>query len=143
MPCDVNPRTLPLSGTPLIPCHQEGFSYATPHAMDDFTIILPALPDITSCDLKAYDGLYRLWRMVERYKMTTPITITVVDNAARHVREIRGDRIQAGAWRLQDTPTAATPLPIEGEFKFPLTIHVQIICWCDFTFRPEFSCGIS
>ena len=97
---------------------------ATPHAMDDFTIILPALPDITSCDLKAYDGLYRLWRMVERYKMTTPITITVVDNAARHVRAIRGDRIQAGAWRLQDTPTAATP-PIEGEFKFPLTIHVQ------------------
>jgi len=33
---------------------------ATPHAMDDFTIILPPLPDITSCDLKAYDGLYRL-----------------------------------------------------------------------------------
>jgi len=92
--------------------------------MDDFTIILPPLPDITSCDLKAYDGLYRLWRMVERYKMTTPITITVVDNAARHVRAIRGDRIQAGAWQLQDTPTAATP-PIEGEFKFPLTTHVQ------------------
>jgi hypothetical protein len=92
--------------------------------MDDFTINLPALPDITSCDLKAYDGLYRLWRMVERYKMTTPIIITVVDNAARQVRAIRGDRIQAGAWRLQDTPTAATP-PIEGEFKFPLIIHVQ------------------
>jgi hypothetical protein len=97
---------------------------ATPHAMDDFTIILPALPDITSCDLKAYDGLYRLWRMVERYKMETPITITVVDNAARQVRAIRGDRIQAGAWRLQDTPTATTP-PIEGEFRFPLTMHVQ------------------
>ena len=97
---------------------------ATPHAMDDLTIIVPALPDITSCDLKVYDGLYRLWRMIERYKMATPITITVVDDAARHVRAIRGDRIQAGAWRLQDTATATTP-PIEGEFKFPLTIHVQ------------------
>ena len=96
----------------------------TPHAIDDFTMILPALPDITCCDLKVYDGLDRLWRMVERYKMTTPITITVVDNAARHVRAIRGDRIQGGAWRLQDTPMAGTP-PFAGEFEFPLTINVQ------------------
>jgi hypothetical protein len=43
-------------------------------AMDDFTIILPELTDITSCDLKVYDGLDRLWRPVERYKMTAPIT---------------------------------------------------------------------
>ena len=91
--------------------------------MDDFTIILPELTDMTSSDLKVYDGLDRLWRMVERYKMTAPITITVVDKTARHVRAIRGDRIQ-GAWRLEDTQTAATP-PVQGEFEFPLTINVQ------------------
>jgi hypothetical protein len=69
-----------------------------PQATDDFTIILPALTDMTSCDdLKVYDGLDRLWRMVERYKMIAPITITAVDDAARHVRAIRGCRIQAGA----------------------------------------------
>jgi len=95
-----------------------------PHAMDDFTIILPESTDLTSCELKVYDGLDRLWRMVERYKMTAPITITVVDKAARHVRAIRGYRIQAGAWQLEDTLTAATP-PFEGEFEFPLTINVQ------------------
>jgi hypothetical protein len=95
-----------------------------PHAMDDFTIVLPELPDMTSCDLKVYDGLDRLWRMVERYKMTAPITITVVDNVSRHVRAIRGYRIQAGAWQLEDTLTAATP-PFAGEFEFPLTINVQ------------------
>ena len=50
--------------------------------MDDFTIILPELTDMTSCDVKVYEGLERLWRMVERYKMTAPITITVVDKTA-------------------------------------------------------------
>jgi hypothetical protein len=95
-----------------------------PHQVDDFTILLPELTDLTSCELKVYDGLDQLWRMVERYKMTAPITITVVDNAARHVRAIRGDRIQAGAWQLRDTPTAATP-PFEGEFEFPLILNVQ------------------
>ncbi len=55
-------------------------------AMGDFTIILTGLTDMTSCDLKVYDGLDRLWRMVERYKMTAPITITVVDKTARQVR---------------------------------------------------------
>jgi len=92
--------------------------------MDDFTIILPELTALTSSDLKVYDGLDRLWRMVERYKMTAPITITVVDKTARHVRAIRGDRIQAGAWQLEDTQAAATPT-FTGEYEFPLTINVQ------------------
>jgi hypothetical protein len=63
-------------------------------AMDDFTIILPELNAITCCDLQVYDGLDRLWRPVERYKMTAPITITVVDKTARHLRAIGSDRIQ-------------------------------------------------
>jgi len=92
--------------------------------MDDFTIILPELTDMSSCDLKVYDGLERLWRMVERYKMTAPITITVVDKTARRLRAIRGHRIQAGAWQLEDTLTAATP-PMQDEFEFPLTINVK------------------
>jgi hypothetical protein len=88
--------------------------------MDDFTIILPELTDMSSCDLRVYDGLERLWRMVERYKMTAPITITVVDKTARRLRAIRGHRILAGAWQLEDTLTAATP-----PFDFPLTMNVQ------------------
>ena len=88
--------------------------------MDDFTIVLPELADIGSGDLKVYDGLDQLWRMVERYKMTAPITITVVDKTARYVRAIRGHRIRQGAWQLED----ATP-PLGGEFEFPLTLKVQ------------------
>ena len=92
--------------------------------MDDFTIILSELINLASCDLKVFYGLDRLWRMVERYKMTTPITITVVDEMARQVREIRGCRNQGGAWQLKDTPTAATP-PIDEELEFPLILKVQ------------------
>ena len=32
-----------------------------PHAMDDFTIILPAFTDMASCDLKVYDGVDLSW----------------------------------------------------------------------------------
>ena len=92
---------------------------AAMHAMDDFTIILSESADMISCELKVYEGLDRLWRMVERYKMTAPIAITVVDKAARDVRTIRGVRIRAGAWQLENTSFAATP-PLEGEVEFPL-----------------------
>jgi len=98
--------------------------FAKLRAMDEFTIILPELTDMSSCDLRVYEGLERLWRMVERYKMTAPITITVVDKTARRLRAIRGHRIQAGAWQLEDTSTAAAP-PKQDEFEFPLTINVK------------------
>jgi hypothetical protein len=39
-------------------------------------------------NLKVYDGLDQLWRMVERYKVTAPITITVVDKTALTVGEV-------------------------------------------------------
>ncbi len=94
------------------------------HAMDDFTIILFESADMISCELKVYEGLDRLWQMVERYKMTAPIAITVVDKAARDVRTIRGVRTHAGAWQLENTSFAAAP-PLEGEVEFPLTIKVQ------------------
>ena len=105
-------------------CSATGTRFAKLLAMDDFTIILPELTDMSSCDLRVYDGLERLWRMVERYKMTAPITITVVDKTARRLRAIRGHRIQARAWQLEDTLTAATP-PMQDEFGFPLTINVK------------------
>jgi hypothetical protein len=60
--------------------------------IDDFTIALPEWTDMAACELKVYDRLDRLWRMVERYKMTAPITIRVVDNQARSVRAICGNR---------------------------------------------------
>ncbi len=50
-----------------------------PQRIDDFTILLPELTDMVTCELETYDGLDRLWRMVERYKMTAPIAIRVVD----------------------------------------------------------------
>jgi hypothetical protein len=94
-----------------------------PQGVDDFTIVLPELTDMAACDLKIYEGLDRLWRMVERYKMTAPIAIRVVDNKARCVRAIRGNRYQGAGWQLEDETTAAAPLG--GEVEFPLTINAQ------------------
>jgi hypothetical protein len=61
-----------------------------PRAIDHFTIVLPELTDMAACELKVYDGLDRLWRLVEKFKMTIPIAIRVVDNKARSVRAFRG-----------------------------------------------------
>ena len=87
-------------------------------------IVLPEWTDMAECDLKVYQGLDRLWRMLERYKMTAPIAIRVVDNQARCMRAIRGNRSQAAGWQLEDQATAVTP-PIESEVELPLTLHVQ------------------
>ena len=95
-----------------------------PQGIDDFTIVLPKLTEMVAGELKVYDGLDRLWRMVERYKMIAPIAITLVDNKARCVRTIRGSRYQAAGWQLEDETTAAAP-PLGGEVEFPLTINVQ------------------
>jgi hypothetical protein len=95
-----------------------------PQGIDDFTIVLPGLTDMAACELKVYDGLDRLWRMVERYKMTAPIAIRVVDNKARCVRAIRGTRYQAAGWQLENETTAVAP-PLGGEVEFPLTINSQ------------------
>src|ERR1700737_3969916 len=95
-----------------------------PQGIDDFTIVLPELTDMAACELKGYDGLDRLWRMVDRYKMTAPIAIRVVDNKARCVRAIRGTRYQAAGWQLGDETTAVAP-PLGGEVEFPLTINSQ------------------
>ena len=92
--------------------------------MDDFTIVLPELTDMATCELKVYDGLDRLWRMVERYEITAPIAIKVVDNRARCVRAIRGTRYQAAGWQLEDETTAVESPP-GGEVEFPLTINAQ------------------
>jgi hypothetical protein len=62
--------------------------------------------------------------MVERYKMTAPITIRFVDNMARFVRASRANRDQAGAWQLMGEPTAVPP-PLGGEIEFPLTMNAQ------------------
>ena len=66
-----------------------------PQGIDGFTIVLPKLTDLAACELKVYEGLDRLWRMVERYKMAAPIAIRVVDKKAmrsgnsRHSLSIR------------------------------------------------------
>src|SRR5882672_8088776 len=41
---------------------------------------------MATCGLEMHDGLDRLWRMIERYKMLAPIAIRVVDNQARCIR---------------------------------------------------------
>jgi hypothetical protein len=110
--------------------------------MDDFTIILPELTDMTSCDLKVYEGLDRLWRIVERYKMTAPITITVVEHVSRHIRTIRGYRILADAWQLEDSLTAAVSASASRVATFladirklmvrcvPITQDITVHCFC-------------
>jgi hypothetical protein len=95
-----------------------------PQDIDDFTIVLPELTEMAAGELKVYYGLDRLWRMVERYKMTAPIAIRVVDNKERCVRTIRGNRYQAAGWQLEDETTAVAA-PLGGEVEFPLTINVQ------------------
>ena len=95
-----------------------------PQEVDDFTIILPEWTNMADCELKVYDRLDRLWRMVERYKMTAPIAIRVLDNNARWVRAIRGNRYEAAGWQLEDEATAMTP-PLESEVESPLTLNVQ------------------
>jgi hypothetical protein len=95
-----------------------------PQGIDDFTIVLPELTDMAACELQVYDGLDRLWRMVQRYKMTAPVAIRVVDNKARCLRAIRGTRYQAAGWQLDDETTAVAP-PLGGEVEFPLTINAQ------------------
>ena len=62
--------------------------------------------------------------MVERYKMTAPIAIRVVDNKARCVRAIRGTRYQAAGWQLEDE-TNGVAASLGGEVEYPLTINLQ------------------
>lgn len=95
-----------------------------PQVIDDFTIVLSELTDMATCGLEMYDGLARLWRMIERYKMTAPVAIRVVDNKARCVRAIRGTRDQAVGWHLEDE-TIAAGSPLGGEVEFPLTLNSQ------------------
>jgi hypothetical protein len=101
-----------------------GRTVEMPQGIDDFTIVLPELTDMAACELKVYDGLDRLWRMVERYKMTAPIAIRVVDNKARCVRAIRGTRYQAAGWQLEDE-TNAVAASLGGEVEYPLIINLQ------------------
>jgi hypothetical protein len=92
--------------------------------IDDFTIVLPEWNDMAACELKVYEGLDRLWRMVERYKMTAPLAIRVVDNQARCVRAIRGTRNKTACWQLEDETAVVRP-PLVGTLEFPLTINSQ------------------
>ena len=75
-----------------------------PKAIDDFTIVLPELTDMAARELKIYDGLDQLVRMVDGYKMTAPIAIRVVDNKARSVRALRGQCTV----QIPDRPAAFT-----------------------------------
>jgi hypothetical protein len=92
--------------------------------IDDFTIVLPELIDMATCGLETYDGLDRLWRMVEQYKMTAPVAIRVVDKKARCVRAFRGDRHPTSGWQLEEERPSVKPL-FGDEVEFPLTINAQ------------------
>lgn len=92
-----------------------------PQAVDDFTITLSEGTDMVSGELTVYGRLDQLWRMVEHYKMTAPLAIRVIDNQARCVRTIRGDRHPAAGWQLADDMKPATGDKVE----FPLTINAQ------------------
>jgi hypothetical protein len=76
------------------------------------------------CGLNVYSDLSQLWRMVERYKMTAPITIKVVDHKDRYIRTIRGRFDQFIGWQLHDEANAVDQTAA-GEVEFPLTIRVE------------------
>jgi hypothetical protein len=95
-----------------------------PQEIDDFTILLRHSTDMGACDLEVYCGLEQLWRMVDRYAMRSPISISVVDSKAGHVRSICGNHHQATGWKLSDQAPSLAPA-LAGDVEFPLTIRVQ------------------
>lgn len=96
-----------------------------PQGVVDFTIVLPEWTGMGAFELKVYDGLDRLWRMVERYKMPPPIAIKVVDNKTRCVRALRYTRYQVASWQFGDERTAVAP-PLGGAVEFLLTITCKM-----------------
>jgi hypothetical protein len=93
-------------------------------SQDDFTILLPEGADILRGDLNVYVGLHHLWRMVERYKMTSPLTFRVVEKRARYVRSFRGTHTLEGNWQLEET-AAAQPSPEEVALELPLNLNSE------------------
>jgi hypothetical protein len=89
--------------------------------MPHFTIILPELTDVVTGELKIYDGLDQLWRMVEHYKMAAPLAIRVIDNRARCAR---GNHHPTTGWQLADDTPSVKQVPGD-EVEFPLTINTQ------------------
>jgi hypothetical protein len=92
--------------------------------MPHFTIILPELTDVVTGELKIYDRLDQLWRMVEHYKMAAPLAIRVIDNRARCVRTIRVNHHPTAGWQLADDTPSVKQAPGD-EVEFPLTINTQ------------------
>jgi len=92
--------------------------------IDDFTIVLPESADLATFGLATYDGLDRLWRMVERYKLTAPVAIRVIDNKARCLRAFRGDRHPTTGWQLENEMPPLKPI-LGHEVEFPLTVNAQ------------------
>jgi hypothetical protein len=93
-----------------------------PQEVDDFTISLHQSTDMGVCDLKVYSDLERLWRMVDRYKMKAPISISVVDSNEACVRTICGNHDGATGWHLNDE--ASVVVPVDGP-EFPLILRVR------------------
>jgi hypothetical protein len=75
-----------------------------------------------ACDLKVYSNLDRLWRMIDRYKMKTPISISVVDRNDVCIREIGGLHDHATGWHLNDETSFL--VPVDGP-ESPLTLRVR------------------
>jgi hypothetical protein len=93
-----------------------------PHEVDDFTIPLHDSTDMGACDLKVYSDLDRLWRMVDRYKMTPPISIRVVDSNEACIRAISGKHDHATGWHLNDEASVVT---LADGSEFPMTLRVR------------------
>jgi len=90
--------------------------------VDDFTIPWQHSSNMGDCDLEVYRGLERLWRMVDRYKMTPPISIRVVDSSDACIRTICGKHDHTTGWHLNDE--ASVLAPAYGP-EFPLTLRVR------------------
>ena len=87
-----------------------------PQKIDDFTIVLPEWTNMAECELKLYDGLDRLWRMVERYKMNRLRTVDPRTSCF-------DGRVCAGNTFLVSTQTALSGtynwLPLEVKSQVP------------------------
>src|ERR1051326_5686262 len=90
--------------------------------VDDFTISWHESTDMGACDLKVYSDLDRLWRMVDKYKMKTPISISVVDRNEICIRIIGGTHDPATGWYLKDETSVVVPV---DRPEFPFTLRVR------------------
>jgi hypothetical protein len=90
---------------------------------DDFTIVLDEPWNMESCGVEVFEGLGQLWKLVQRYGMKTPLSITVVDSQSDCIRTLAAALGKTGVWQLTDQMQPTNAAYERKSITFPLIIH--------------------